>query len=552
MNHPTSRFRFLRAYGVTIKTLLRYFALLIVKIFVSNKTYLELLERAHVKTARHIVTNILKLKGLYVKIGQTLSMMTNFLPSAITEGLEELQDAVPPHSYDEVVLRIQSEFTKNPEEIFARFEKAPLASASLGQVHVAHLPLGAKVAVKLQYPHIDTLVRSDLKTISRIFGLLNIFFPHYGLKDVYRECAGMILKELDYLEEGKNIETIARNFPDQTKYIFPKVHWDLTTQKILTLEFMEGFKVTHADKLKEHGIDPRGLATDLIHFYCKQIFIDGVYHADPHPGNIIIWPQGASNYKIAMVDYGATARISPRMREGMTLFVDGIIKKDTRVLSLAMRQMGFVAKEDNEEVIDKIVDYFYSKIKGIKIDNFRELNIGQFQHLNDILELKKMDISLKELSQSFHIPQEWILLERTLLLMMGLVAQLDPHLNPMDIVVPYVEEFVLGKDKKVADLILQSSKELLLSYINLPNQIYKTLKKLDEGKLSFQVKESRANTERIYAAMHQLIYTILLSLCVGMGLWFKKNGDIGWSENVKWLSWFFGGLLAISFVKNRK
>lgn len=575
MSRPSS-FRFIRAYRVTFSILLKYFGLYFIRKLLSEKRSQNLLEAAHEKTARKIVTNILQLKGLYIKIGQTLSIMTNFLPPSFTQGLEELQDSVTPHSYDEVKVRFQEEFQKSPEEMFASFESEPIAAASLGQVHVATLKDGTKLAVKLQYPGIDRLVEKDLKTIKKIFSLLHFLFPHYGIKAIYQECARIVLKELDFECEGKNLEQIQSHFQDKPQYIFPKIYWELSTKKILTCEFIEGAKVTHIDKLKEMNLDPHDVAVTLIHGYCQQIFIDGVYHADPHPGNIIIQAgekiireqsedsssqeeqtssqtqmKGEYQPKVALIDYGATAQISDQMKAGMTLFIEGLIKKDTRVLSSAMKQMGFVAREDNDEAIEKIVEYFYSKIKGIKIDNFKDLNITDFQHLGDIFELKKMDISFKQLTSSFHVPQEWVLLERTLILMMGLVGHLDPHLNPVDIVVPYVEEFVLGKDKNIADLVMETSKELLLSYINLPTELSKVLKKLDQGKIVLGNKDQDRSLDRLYRGLHQMIYTLLLILSVSMGYLLDQQGNEEWVLRLKYISGVLAFLLALSLMKNR-
>ncbi|MBI2339610.1 MAG: AarF/ABC1/UbiB kinase family protein [Deltaproteobacteria bacterium] len=585
-----SRFRFLRAYWITFLILGQYLFLFLLRKIISEARTEGLMLRTHQKTAKRIVANILKLKGLYIKIGQTLSMMTNFLPQVLTEGLEELQDAVPPHPYEEMKKRFFADFGKSPEAIFKSIEKTPIASASLGQVHVAHAKddarqaatwqaatrqaASAKLAVKFQYPDIDRIVRQDLKTIRKIFGLMNFIFPNYGLKNIYNECAQMILQELDFEAEGKNLERIRANFGADPKYVFPKVHWNLSSKKILTAEFIDGIKVTNLEALKGAGIDPQEVAVSLIHSYCKQIFIDGVFHADPHPGNIIIIPASPSpgppqihggppspqrgegnnevGFQVAMVDFGATATLSPRIKSGIALFVEGLIKKDTRVISMAMKEMGFITKRENEETFDRVVEYFYGKIKGIKIDNFREINISQFQHLSDIIELKKKDISLRELTGAFHVPKDWILLERALILMMGLTAYLAPQLNPMDIILPYVEQFVLGKDKKVTDLILQASRELIISYISLPTDLHKLIRRLEEGKISFYDKKQREQDEKLYRSAHQLIYTLLIILGSTMAYLMHREGNMEWVTRLKFGTGFFGLVLFWSLFKNRR
>lgn len=543
-------FRFIRAYRVTFEILLVYFFLFLAKkIFSKNRTA-SLASAVHHWASRTIIANILILKGLYIKIGQTLSIMTNFLPQEFREGLEKLQDAVPPHPYSEVEKRFLADLKKTPLELFASFDQTPIASASLGQVHVARLSDGTKLAVKLQYPDIDRTVRQDLKTIKRIFGVIDFLFPLYGFKAVYAECARMVLEELDFISEGKNLEKINANFKNNPAYHFPKVYWNTSSPKILTVEFVDGIKVSRVDELKKKKIDPHEIAVSLIHAYCKMIFVDGVFHADPHPGNIIVMPEPSP--KIALVDFGATASIPAAMKEGIIHFAEGLIKKDTRMLSASLKQMGFVAREDNEEAIEKIVDYFYGKIKGIKIEDFREIKLTQFQHLDDLFELKKMDISLKDLMNSFHVPKDWILLERAMILALGVVTHLDPQLNPVDIVLPYVEKFVLGSDRNLTDMILLGTKELLLSYINIPHSLQRTLTKLEQGKITVIDRGREEQTQKIYRGIHQLIYTLLLIFTGSMAYWMKMDGNMIEGERMLYVSYGLAGILVISFFKNRK
>lgn len=470
-----SRFRFIKAYTTTFSILWRYAWRAIVGKFISPERSQELYYITHKKTARQITKTLLELKGLYIKIGQTLSVMSNILPVELTEGLESLQDSVPPHPFEEVNKRFLADFGKTAEELFQTIEPIPIASASLGQVHVATHKNGDKLAVKLQYPNIDIITRRDLKTIQNIFGIVHLIFPQYNLKEVFEECRDTISKELDYLNEAKNIELIESNNKDNQKIVFPKVYHELSSKKVLTLSFVEGSKITQLSKVTPTTFDTKSLAVTLIHFYCKQIFQDGVYHADPHPGNIIITPDG----KIGMLDFGAVATVSRQMREGLTQFIEGLIKKDSRLLAEALKQMGFVSKKNDDETLEHVVDYFYSKISRIKIDNFRNLDVTQFHNLNDLIELNKMDISLRDLTTLFVVPRDWILLERTIILMTGLTAQLDPKQNPVEIVIPYVEKFLLGDDnKKLAEILLSTSKEVILSYMNLPDDIRKFIKKV--------------------------------------------------------------------------
>lgn len=542
------RVRFLKAYRCFLLVLSSYVLFAFQKRILGEVWVRDRKDRIHRKNALRIERTILELKGLFIKVGQMLSIMSNFLPEALTQGLERLQDAVPPHPYESIEKRFREEFQRVPTEIFSRFEEQPIASASLGQVHVAVLKDGTKVAVKVQYPEIDEIVRMDLKTLKRIFGLLHLFFPAYGLVHVYQEIADVVTRELDYTYEGKNLERLRKNFEKENDFVFPDVFWEFSTPRILTLRFMEGVKISQLEDLKKAGVDPTEVATRIIHAYCKQIFIDGVYHADPHPGNLLVGKEGEA-VKIILVDFGATAQISERMKQGITRFAEGLIKRDTRLLANAMREMGFVARDDSFEPFEKVVDYFYEKISNIKIENFRNLDLSQFQKLEDLLELRKIKISFRDLMTSFHVPKDWLLLERTMLLAMGLCALLDPKLNPIEIVLPYVERFVL-KDKTFAEVALELSKQIALSYLQLPAEIQKTLRRVNDGFLMVRSRDLPEHTRRMYILGHQILYGSLGIAGLFLAAFLKKDGFES-AHYALYGSVFFGILLIASIIRNR-
>jgi len=569
-----SKVRFLRAYFLTGKILFRYLTLMVLSKVLDRSRFQTRWEKLHLKTAREIKTNILQLKGLFIKVGQMMSIMTQFLPEPITAEMEGLQDAVPPAPYSDIEQRFREEFKKSPTEYFARFDSKALASASLGQVHQAQSRDGKNLAIKVQYPGIEEIVRMDLKTIKRIFGLLNLIFPQYGLKKTYEEIREVILEELDFKNEGKNLELLQQNLSEEKGILFPKIYWEHSTSRVLSLEFMEGVKISNLKGLKELGVDPTDVAKRIIHTYCKQIFLDGVYHADPHPGNFLIKaaeeevevllppPDGEEAAvaevkvekkimpQIVMMDFGAVARISDPMRQGIARFIEGVIKRDNQIISQAMKKMGFISKERDEEVFDKIVEFFYERLKDVKIEEIKNFRVDSMKSLEDILEFRKMDISFKDLFQSFNVPKEWALLERTLILLMGLTTHLDAKLNPMTIIIPYAEQFVLGKDRTFADLIVETVKEVALSYIKLPTELQRTLRRLNQGELELSHKEARQNSQRISRSLNRLTYSLLTLGALGLGYTLQKDG----SPYDTWAfygSGIFGLFLLVSLMRRR-
>ncbi len=538
----TVRFRFLYAYASTARIFWSYTWLWCLKKVFGAERMAQYSQRTQERNAQRILKSILKLKGLYIKVGQMISIMTTFLPAPLTQALEGLQDKVPARPYEDIEKRIVEEFSKTPLELYKTFDPQPLASASLGQVHVASLPDGTKVAVKVQYPEIEETLRIDLKILRRIFGFLHLIFPNYGLKQTYEEVAVIVRQELNFKQEGKNLETIQDNFKEEPDFLFSKVYWEYSTERVLTLEFMEGVKISNLEQLKALQVNPTEVASKIIHAYCKQIFIDGIYHADPHPGNFLV-QQGP---KIIMMDFGATARISENMRRGTAKFIEGIIRRDNNIISRAMKDMGFIAKEKNEEVFDRIVEFFYDRLKDIKLEDVKNLNLKEMGKIEDLIEFKKLDVSFKDLLETFNVPKDWALLERALILLYGLTSHLDPNFNPLNIIISYAEQFVLGGDKKLGDVVLEAVKEVALSYLRLPSELHRTLRRLNQGEIEFIIRNP-ADQPLISRSLHRLNITLLTSACAFASYLLYKDQNPYWKYPLAVSSlfglWLFGAFL---------
>src|SRR5512138_609184 len=239
------RSRLIVAYFVTTQVALSYFMLAVARRFRRPEAVERLTLAKHRKNARRIEAAILRLRGLFIKVGQLISIMANFLPDAFREELERLQDQVPPRPYTDIEARVREEFGgRGPTELFAAFSPEPVASASIGQVHRARLHSGEPVAVKVQYPDIEEMVRIDLQALRTIFNVLRYFMPDYGFDTIYREISEMVIAELDFRREAAAIEKIASNFAarNATNVRFPRVIGTCSTMRVLTTEWMEGTK----------------------------------------------------------------------------------------------------------------------------------------------------------------------------------------------------------------------------------------------------------------------------------------------------------------------
>jgi ubiquinone biosynthesis protein len=532
--------RLFTAYFVTAQVALSYVALAASRRFRRQGTFERVTREKHQRNARRIEAAIIKLRGLFIKVGQLISIMANFLPDAFREELQRLQDQVPPRPYKDIEARLREEFGgRAPSDVFAEFSPEPVASASIGQVHRARLATGEAVAVKVQYPDIEEIVRTDLRALKRIFAVLRWFMPAYGFDTIYAEIREMVLAELDYRQEASAIERIAGHFRARTSdpahqppasVRFPRVLADYSTARVLTTEWMEGVKVADVERLDAAGVDRRRTARVCVEAYCQQIFIDGLYHADPHPGNLLVQAAatpGASP-TVVFLDFGATATVSEAMRRGMISFLQGAMTRDTTRIVSAMKEMGFLSRRADPEVFDRIVQYFHEKMRAqMSVQGFslKDLSFDSEKSLSSLLDLRDLNVSLADLKDAFKIPKEWILLERTLLLLLGVCTTLDPEMNPTDVIEPYLERFLLGEKKQWSELVLEASREMALSALSLPGELQRFMDRAARGELEFRVRDLDENTRVLYRVGQQLLWGMLSAVSAVLAVVFDGRGQ---------------------------
>ncbi len=550
---PTrATWRFLKAYVTTFLVVGSYLWLAFKSRFFGRNFYEERIFDLHKRNAARIEETILKLQGLFIKVGQLFSIMTNFLPHELRLGLENLQDAVPERPYTQIERRVREELGGPPDEVFATFNKEPEASASLGQVHFATTKDGAKVAVKVQHWGVGAMVRSDLKTIKRILGIVKLFLNVRGLDNYYREIRSMILEELDFALEATHIEQIAANFKDNEKVRFPRVIAQYSTTRVLTLEYVDGIKITDVAQLEQAGLQPAQVVQDLVTAYCQMIFVDGIYHADPHPGNILVQPSG----RIVLLDFGAIGYLSSSMRQGISAFFEAIIKADEKQMLRSLREMGFLqVGSDQSEAASRVIEHFHRKFQDeIRLDNFSlsSIKVDARRGMESLADLREMNVSFRELSAAFHMPKEWVLLERTVLLLAGLCTHLDPHMNPAQTIRPYLEDFVLDKDQDWSEMLFDLAREKLMAFLALPSQIDRFINRSLEGKTSIRVTGITAAAQLLYAASHQLIYTFLSIASAGVSLYFYHVGDAEMTRYTGYASASCIFLLIVSMIRARR
>jgi ubiquinone biosynthesis protein len=517
------RWRFVRAYRTTFLVIASYLSFAARSRFFGRAWRDARVSDVHTRNARRVYVTILRLQGLFIKVGQLLSIMANFLPTEFRAELEALQDRVPPRPYEEIAERLEHELGGRMS-LVASLDREPMASASLGQVHSARLVDGRRVALKVQHRDIDRIVRLDLAIIRRIMGIVQWFVPVQGLDAYYHQVKALLSQELDFALEADNIERIAKNFAGDARVVFPEPIRELCTKRVLTTTYVEGVKVSDVAALSALGVHKRDVAERLVRLYCQMIFVDGVYHADPHPGNVLVQKDGA----IVLLDFGAVAELSTQMREGIPEFLEGVLRRDTDRLVKSLRKMGFISRTSDEAVSERIIEFFHRRFQEeVRLDSFnlKDIRIDPQRGFENLLDLRRMNIGLRDLSGAFHIPKDWVLLERTLLLLYGCCSLLDPELNPVAIIQPYLRDFVLG-NRDFAQIAMEAIREMAVSAMTLPEDMRRYVLKANRGELEVRVRGVQEGARTIYTAGRQLIYTAigLFAAMEALESWRRQEG----------------------------
>jgi ubiquinone biosynthesis protein len=277
-----------------------------------------------------------------------------------------------------------------------------------------------------------------------------------------------------------------------------------------------------------------------------MIFVDGTYHADPHPGNILVRSDGA----LILLDFGAVAQLSPEMREGIPEFLEGVIRRDTDRLVRALRKMGFLSRTSDEATSEKIIEYFHRRFQEeVKLESFNlsDIKIDPQKGLENLLDLRKMNVGLKELSGAFHIPKDWVLLERTILLLYGCCTLLDRELNPMAIIRPYLQDFVFG-ERDWREIAMEAIRETAMRAVTLPEEMHKYLARATRGELEVRVRGVQDGARTIYAVGRQVIYTAIGIAAGSAALQLHFRGEDRLARGLLIVAGVMGFLLVVSSI----
>ena len=408
------------------------------------------------RNARRMYHGFVNLRGVYIKLGQILSVMGTFLPREYTEELEGLQDDVPPQSYRKIRQTFIDSFGKPPSQVFTTFSEEPIAAASLGQVHQASNAAGERLAVKILYPNVATIIKIDLKVLGWALKVYRNFVPISQIERVHEQLSDMLARETDLANEARCIHRMAANFTNDHDVLFPKVYPELSSPTVMTMTFMDGVKITKKDALATLQLDPYDVATKLTKVFYKQLFIDRFFHADPHPGNFFVQRGPDGQVRIVVLDLGSATPLTDNLADGMFDILSGLMTRDDDLVVQGIDRMGFMAADGDRELLERTVRKYFEKLLNLNITDFGKIDPAVAQQLADP-DMKRDE--LRELMKSIAYPEGWFYVERAAVIMFGLSATLAPKLNGIQVGFPYITQFVMERNAKRLSEAAAASRE---------------------------------------------------------------------------------------------
>ena len=388
--------------------------------------------RFHLSAARAIVRRAVRQQGLIIKAAQFLGSRADILREEYVETLSLLHDAVPPRPWAEMRPLIERELGGRIEQLYAEFDPQPIAAASLAQVYRAKLHDGTDVAVKVQYPGIQRIVEWDLQTIHFLAEVWGRIETALDFRPIAAAMERNAPEEVDFIHEGCAAEEIAALLADRGDVVVPRIHWERSSRRVLTMDYLDGIKITNLEALHAAGVDSTEVADALIDVYNVMILRYGMFHADPHPGNLFVLPSANGGpARIGLVDFGLTKRLPDEFREQVVVLTSAIIAQHRQQVSLAMEDMGFRTRERDEETYYEIGEAFLGEVlrSGQAYADqrlFAEVNV----RLHRVLRANPL----------VEVPGDVVLIARVMGLLSGIGRTLDAKTDLIEAMLPYLEE----------------------------------------------------------------------------------------------------------------
>ena len=542
-----------------------FFRVIVWEVFISRVMGENFVARGRSKRWRHYARNFRKLAtdmgGVMIKLGQFVSSRVDVLPPEITDELMGLQDQVPLVPFDYIKQTVERELGPLPTR-FLWLNEEPIAAASFGQVHRAQLHNGDRVVVKVQRPNINDIVQTDLASLKVVARLTMRYGPirrRANVPALLDEFARVLWEELDYRKEADHALTFASMFEHDPVIYVPAVYLEHSTHFVLTLEDVTSIKLNDYTALEKAGIDRKEVASRLLNCYLRQIFDERFFHADPHPGNIFVYPLPESAYMngngnkpasrpfyIIFIDFGMVGRLTPRLQEGLRETLIAVITQDSKALINSYQKLGVLMPSADLQRLEEATKAVFSKVWGL---NMNELTNLPFEEMADVAQ----EFSDLLLSMPFQMPQDFIYLSRAVGILSGMCTGLDPTFDPWRQMQPFTEKLLADQTKSsvipaAPRVALEAGVKLVRDFVTrayrLPQLADTVLERAERGELSVQIAPNDGlykQVNRIETAVSQMsLGLIFATLVLASTLLFTQQ------ERVLGLVGY--GLSAISFV----
>jgi predicted unusual protein kinase regulating ubiquinone biosynthesis (AarF/ABC1/UbiB family) len=450
------------------------------------------------------------LGGVIIKLGQFLSARADLLPDVALKELAQLQDEVRAEPFGLIVRGIERELGKPIGQVFAHIEQKPTAAASLGQVHRGRLPGGEDVAIKVQRPGVDQLVRADLRTLRFVIWVVthlkdtSKFIDLHGL---YREFRRTVYEELDYISEGHNAERFAAIFRNDPMIRVPRVYWDFTTRRLITLEWIDAIKITDYAALEAAEISRLAVAEKLVSTYFHQVFVEGFFHADPHPGNIFVQPGPV----ITFVDFGMMGLITPVMKRTLRACFVAVVNQDARMLTSSLRDLGFLGPGADLVRMEQALRIMLARFHGLTMQEMARMDPQElFQDIEHLLY-----------DQPFRLPYQFAFLGRAVGTLVGLATGIAPDFNFFQAAAPHARAFMQAQGAQtILDLLRNQATVVGRSMIALPQLTERVLTMLEQGQVHIQMGNDALghDLQRVARSSDRLTQAIFFALPLAGGI----------------------------------
>jgi len=488
--------------------------------------------RRYARAFRNLATDM---GGVMIKLGQFVSSRVDVLPPEITQELEGLQDQVPVVPFDYIKRTIEQEIGALDER-FLWLNPDPVAAASFGQVHRAQLPGGDRVVVKVQRPNINDIVHTDLAALSvvaRIAMRWSVIRRRANVPELLEEFSRVLWEELDYIAEADHALTFGSMFADDPGIYVPQVYLAYTTHLVLTLEDVTSIKLNDYTAIEKAGVDRKEVARRLLDCYLRQIFDNRFFHADPHPGNLFVYPLPEENpspssngthatnrpFYLIFIDFGMVGRLTPRLQEGLRETLIAVATQDAKALVASYQKLGVLLPSANVERVEEATRAVFSKVWGL---NMNEMANMPFEEMAGVAK----EFSDLLISMPFQMPQDFIYLMRAVGILSGMCTGLDPQFDPWREMQPFAQKILSQSSERTrstlvggvpaagAEVAVKVFREFLNRAYKLPALADSVLTRADQGTLEVRMTPNpdlQRQITRIEIATSQIAFGIVFA-----------------------------------------